>query len=75
MTRYVAHPGPIISRYDGQTHHITGADLRRLYGVPGGSPVVTIEDAADEHHFTPAPGDVHLWPDPTGSYQMPEPTR
>ncbi len=33
MKRYVLAPGRVISKTDGQRHHITAAQLARLYGV------------------------------------------
>jgi hypothetical protein len=32
--KYALHPGPMISRGDGQLHHITSGQLARLYNVP-----------------------------------------
>lgn len=65
--RYVLHPGYVVSAFDGQEHFVGGPRLARLYGVDirqcvyGDTPLYREQD-----------GDVHLHPDSTGLYKLPE---
>lgn len=40
MKRFVIHPGPVVSKTDGQLHHVTASELMRLYHVPASECVI-----------------------------------
>lgn len=62
MTRYVLHPGHVISG-DGDRHWVSAADLARLYRVPWRQCVVVDpNDRRTTAGFRDRPGDVHLYP-------------
>lgn len=70
---YVIHPGTVISRSDGQFHHVSAADLVRLYGLRPGEYVVYRKPQPGEPEViyrTPRPI-VHLHPDYNGVYRLP----
>lgn len=57
---YVIHPGKVISKNDGQEHHVGAQRLAQLYGIHGGWVIYRPEATY--------PSAVHLYPDPTGVY-------
>lgn len=72
MKRYVLHPGPVVSRTDGQTHQISAPVLARLYGVPMGECVIARRDELGRENVGAWPPDpVHLSPRYDGNYRLP----
>lgn len=69
--RYVLHPGPVISRADGQEHIINAPQLARLYGVNFRECVVVYDDEEHRDGYREQPGDVHLYPRYDGNYDLP----
>ena len=77
-TRYLVYPGPVISRYDGQRHHIGFRRLCELYGVDpqhsvnmrpsGGSGSWVALNGYPG--FRRTEGDVDLYPDSSGQYDL-----
>lgn len=65
---YVLFPGEIISRNDGQRHHITAPTLARLYGVNYRECMVVY----DQIHYRAEAHHVHLHPRYDGNYTLPE---
>jgi hypothetical protein len=60
---YVLCPGYIISRTDGQMHHVGAAELKRLYGVrPEDRTIIA------GRGYREVPGDVMLLPRNDGAY-------
>ena len=66
---YVLHPGEITCSQDGQRHYVGSMSLQRLYGVPLED--CMLADPQQPTYRTPRPI-VHLRPDPTGAYKLPE---
>lgn len=66
-TRYVLHPGRVISKHDGDIHFIGGPRLARLYGVDIRSCVF-----GDVLGYREQVGDVHLYPRDSGNYTLPK---
>lgn len=61
MIKYAVHPGPVISKSDGQQHFISGQQLIKLYGLPPEqTKVINNEDDArgllwdDLEHYYPS---------------------
>lgn len=64
--KYVLHPGPVWSRYDGDRHFVGAAQLAALYRVPPGE-CVTHNDLP----WWKAPeGAIHLFPREDGDYTL-----
>lgn len=63
--RFAIHPGPVVSRNDGQTHHIGFAQLLALYHVPPQMCVDATQAQALAHT-----GLVHLEPRNDGNYVL-----
>lgn len=66
MSRYVLHPGEVVSRNDAQRHFVGVGQLRRLYNVPPTAEVVV----GDTWGFRPRPDDIHCRPRFDGDYPM-----
>lgn len=68
--KYVLHPGNVRSQTDGQWHHVSFAELALLYRVSPGDCLLAdpYRHLADERY-------IHLHPDPTGEYKLPQPKR
>jgi hypothetical protein len=65
--RYVIHPGYVVSKNDGDVHYISYDTLIKLYKVnPDQCTSRYRRDFFDKQ------GDIHLWPDYTGKYKIPE---
>lgn len=74
--RIVLHPGPVYA-IDGDRHHITASRLASLYGVPLGECIV-VRTATDLHGYNfddPEMNFVHLGPDSSGRYELPDEAR
>lgn len=66
--RIYLHPGPVVSKTDGQTHYITGDQLQHLYNIPPGMPCIVLDTPEKENGYCPEPGDIHLYPKSSGRY-------
>jgi hypothetical protein len=66
--KYALHPGPIMSRTDGQEHHISARALARLHRVPFEECIVWKEGYC-WHDYA------HLYPRYDGNYKPPTPKR
>ena len=78
--RYLLCPGPVISRVDGDRHHVGASELARLYGVPMAACVVLPPQRPEHHRERMALLDrvraadlVGLFPRADGDYRLPEP--
>lgn len=73
--RYVLHPGPVISKSDGQTHVITAEQLARLYQIPLHECIVVRSDDGFEDQrkvaarMTSHKNLIHLHPRGAGDYR------
>lgn len=68
--KYVLHPGPVISRTDGQKHYISAAKLANLYGISERDCLVQMYRAPQ---LVSVPKNaVHLYPRGDGNYALPE---
>jgi hypothetical protein len=65
--KYILHPGNILSKNDGQLHHISPPVLARLYGVRMDRCVVFEKMMRYKY----PPDWVHLWPSYDGNYELP----
>ena len=63
--RYILHPGRIGPHFIGEVR------LRELYHLSPKDHCVVLDKHA--HGYRERPGDVHLYPDPTGQYKRPAP--
>lgn len=70
MTRYILHPGHVISKHDKQRHYVVARELCQLYGVDRADCVV-YQQRGPFDPFKAVPRDIHLRPDPSGRYQLP----
>ena len=69
MTRYVLHPGYVVSHTDGDRHYIGAGRLAELYGLPRNARTVIVADW--RMGFREQDGDVHLYPRLDGDYKLP----
>ena len=72
MTDYV-HPGPMISKNDGDRHWVTGRALIQLYGLNPRTTVIVQPNLQGEGGRHDEPGDRHFYPRYDGNYRTPEP--
>lgn len=68
MARIVLCPGRLISKNDGDVHHVSAGQLAALYGVPFSRCVVWTANSP----WSPRPEDVVLYPQQSGKYELPE---
>lgn len=66
------HPGPIVSRTDGQFHYVTAGALADLYGVNLIAPNVRVlydDSISGWARYVGKADDVHLYPRYDGEYE------
>lgn len=67
MTKFALHPGKIISRFDGQMHHITGTQLAELYQLRRDEYVIW-QNTPEFEKGRNYKDYIHLYPNTQGDY-------
>lgn len=73
--RYLLCPGTVVSRQDGQTHHISAGQLARLYGVPLSQCVILTPNMPRMVNGVDTQTLIRLVPLATGDYRYPSSPR
>lgn len=69
--KYLVIPGPVLSKNDGDRHHIGAARLMQLYGV---SPRECVIAPEDRRGWQPPSHLIQLRPRYDGNYDLPTPS-